>query len=189
LKDCANPVTTAEFREWRGCLIPLEGKQIQDAVKDLHREIIDVRVEVEFQRLEYEKTNLWNTKRSRIVGVRDQDADDYHFHITNLPREEILLRDIATLYRCRWEVEVLFRELKTRYALVEFETTKTHVVEILVYAAPLTLSVSRVLLCLVSEHVADEVVFPLERLAATFRSHAQFILHELGQHLGYSLRH
>ena len=31
-----------------------------------------------------------------------------------------------------------------------------------------------------------ELVFPTERWAATFRSHAQLILHELGEFLGYS---
>jgi putative transposase len=30
-------------------------------------------------------------------------------------------------------------------------------------------------------------VFPSERWAATFRSHAQLIIHELSQHLGYTL--
>jgi len=186
LKDNANPVITEEFREWRGRAIPLEGKQIQDVAEALHREIIDVEVEVSFQRRGYEETQSWDTKRFRVVGVRDEDADDYHFYITNLPREELLPRDIATLYRCRWEVELLFRELKSRYELDEFDTTKQHVVEILVYAALLTLLVSRELLDLVSEHAADEAVFPSERWAATFRSHAQLILHELSQHLGSS---
>jgi len=27
-------------------------------------------------------------KRFRVVGVRDEDADEYHLYITNLPREE-----------------------------------------------------------------------------------------------------
>jgi hypothetical protein len=55
-----------------------------------------------------------------------------------------------------------------------------------VYAALLTLLVSRELLDLVSEHAADEAVFPSERWAATFRSHAQLILYELSQHIGYT---
>jgi len=134
----------------------------------------------------YEETQSWDTKRFRVVGILDEDADDYHFYITNLPREQILPHDIATIYRCRWEVELLFRELKSRYELDEFDTTKKHVVEILVYAALLTLLVSRELLDLVSEYAADEAVFPSERWAATFRSHAQLILHELSQHLGYT---
>jgi putative transposase len=90
------------------------------------------------------------------------------------------------MYRCRWEVETLFRELKTQYDLDEFDTSNPDVVEILLYAALLSLLVSCELLDLVTEHDADEIVFPPERWAATFRSHAQLILHELGEYLGYS---
>ena len=54
------------------------------------------------------------------------------------------------------------------------------------YAALLTLIASRTLLDLVTEYAEDDAVFPPERWAATFRSHAQFILHDLRQHLGYS---
>jgi len=186
LKGCANPVITEELREWRGRAIPLEGKKIQNVADDLHRQYIDVEVEVSFQRREYAGTQSWDTKRFRVVGVRDEDADDYHLYITNLPRSEFLPCDLATIYRCRWEVELLFRELKTRYELDEFDTTKRHIVEILVYAALLTLIASRTLLDLVTEHAEDDAVFPPERWAATFRSHAQLILHELSQHLGYS---
>ena len=153
---------------------------------DLHRQYIDVEVEVSFQRREYAGTQSWDTKRFRVVGVRGEDADDYHLYMTNLPRSEFLPCDIATNYRYRWEDEVLFRELKTRYKLDEFDTTKKHIVEILVYTALLTLIASRTLLDLVTEYAEDDAVFRPERWAATFRSHAQLILHELSQHLGYS---
>jgi len=186
LKDCANPVITDELREWRGRAIPLEGKKIQDVADNLHRQYIDVKVEVSFQRREYAGTQSYDTKTFRVVGVRDEDADDYHLYITNLPRSEFLPCDLATIYRCRWEVELLFRELKTRYELDEFDTTKKHIVKILVYAALLTLIVSRTLLDLATEYAEDDAIFPPERWAATFRSHAQLILKELSQHLGYS---
>ncbi|MFC4986269.1 IS4 family transposase [Saliphagus infecundisoli] len=186
LKQSANPVITAELRGWRGRAIPLEGEQIHDIVDDLRREYIDVEVEAEFKRGLYHGTRSLDTKRFRVVGVRNEDADDYHLYITNLPREEFLPADLATLYRCRWEVELLFRELKTQYELDEFDTSNPVVVEILLYAAVLSLLVSRDLLDLVTEEADDEIVFPPERWAATFRSHAQLILHELGEHLGYS---
>ena len=113
LKQNANPVITEELREWRGRAIPLEGEKIHDVVGDLSREYIDVEVEAEFKRGQYEGTRSLDTKRFRVVGVRDEDADDYHLYITNLPREEFLPADLGTLYRCRWDVETLFRELKT----------------------------------------------------------------------------
>lgn len=186
LKKSANPVVTEVLREWRGRAIPLEGEKIFDIVDDLSRKYIDVEVEVEFDRREYAGTQSRDTKRFRVVGVRNEDADDYHLYITNLSREEFLPDDLATIYRCRWEVELLFRELKTQYELDEFDTTKKHIVEILLYAALLSLVVSRDLLGLVIEHADDGTVFPPERWAATFRSHAQLILRELREYLAYS---
>jgi len=50
LKQNANPVITAELREWRGRAIPLEGEQIHDVVYDLSRKYIDVEVKPEFKR-------------------------------------------------------------------------------------------------------------------------------------------
>jgi putative transposase len=54
------------------------------------------------------------------------------------------------------------------------------------YAALLSLLVSRDLLDLITEQADDEIVFPPERWAATFRSHVQLILYELGEFLRYS---
>ena len=184
LRKNANPVITEELRAWRGRARPLVGEQIHDVVGDLQRQYIDVEVEAEFKRGQYEGTRSLDTKRFRVVGVLVVDADDYYLYITNLPREEFLPADLATLYRCRWEVETLFRELKTQYELDEFDTSDPNVVKILLYAA--SLLVSRDLLDLVTEQADDEIVFPPERWAATFRSHAQLILHELGEYLGYS---
>ncbi|RZV06478.1 putative transposase [Natrinema hispanicum] len=186
LKPDANPVITDELREWCGHTIPLEGKQIHDVVDDLHRKYIDVEVEVEFKRGKYNGTRSQDTKQFRVVGVRNEDTDDYHLYITNLTRKEFFPKDLATIYRCRWTVERLFRELKTQYKLDEFDTTKEHIVKILVYAALLSLLVSRELLALVTECAEDEAVFPPGRWAATFRSHAQLILNKLTEYLGYS---
>jgi IS4 transposase len=144
----------------------------------LYREIIDVEIEAKFQRRVYETTQSWDTKRFRVVSILDESADDYHFYITNLSREQFLPRNIVTLYRCRCEVELLFGELKRRCELNEFNAAKKHVVEILAYAALLTLLVSRELLDVENEYAEDEAMFPSERWALTFRSHAQFIFHE-----------
>ncbi len=60
------------------------------------------------------------------------------------------------------------RELKMQYELDEFNKSVPVVVEILVYAALLSLLVSRDLLALVTEIADDEIVFPPERWAPTF---------------------
>jgi IS4 transposase len=55
-------------------------------------------------------------------------------------------RQVAALYGLRWEVELLFRELKSLYGLEKFRTSDPAIVELLVVAALLTVSVSRALL-------------------------------------------
>ena len=85
-------------------------------------------------------------------------------------------------------VELVFRELKSRYSLGEFETGKAEIVEIQVLAALLTLVVSRALLRALVEHAEDqneEAVFPAERWAATIRSLAQLLLQEIAAGYGY----
>ena len=189
LKRSSNPTITEELQEWPGRAIPLEGKGIFDVAGDLYRKHIDVEVEVEFQRRPYGGTQTWDSKRFRVVGVRDEDADDgYRLYITNLPRDRFEPEKISTLYRARWVVELLFRELKSRYSLGEFKTEKAHIVEIQVLAALLTLVVSRAILRAFVEHAEDhdeECVFPTERWAATFRSLAQLILMEIAAGYGY----
>jgi len=189
LKASSNPVVTEELQEWPGRAIPLEGERIYDVVGDLYREHIDVEVEVSFQRRVYNGVKSWDTKQLRVVGVRDEDADDgYRLYITNLPHDEFDPDEISTLYRARWVVELLFRELKSRYSLGEFETEKAHIVKIQVVAALLTLVVSRAILREFMDYAEkqdEECVFPTERWAATFRSLAQLILQEIAAGYGY----
>lgn len=56
------------------------------------------------------------------------------------------------------------------------------IVEILPYAALLSV-MNRDLLNLVTEHAADDLVFPSESYEAAVRSLAQFILRQLGEYL------
>jgi len=117
LKKTSNPLITAAPRTLRGNSIDVEGKQVFDIVGDLHRQYIDVDVVVGFKRREYDGTRSTDTKEFRVVGVRNENTDDYHLYITNLPRKEFSAAQIATLYRARWEVELTFRELKSRHSL------------------------------------------------------------------------
>lgn len=66
----------------------LEGKQIQDVVGDLLRKYSDIEVKAEFTRGPYVGTRSLDKAHFRVVGVHDEDADDYDLDITNLPREE-----------------------------------------------------------------------------------------------------
>jgi IS4 transposase len=39
-------------------------------------------------------------------------VEKYHTYITNIPADRLDGEDIATLYSARWEIELIFKELK-----------------------------------------------------------------------------
>ena len=183
LKTNANPLITAERQEWRGRAIPLEGTRLQEHLPRLTRKIIDVTAEFPFDRRAYGDQQSRDSKAFRVVGVRNEDTDDYHLYVTNLP-EEFTPEQIGAVYSLRWEVELLFRELKSVYGLEKIETSDPVIVELLTVAALLTLTVSRALLA-VFQTVEPEVEYPRERWAKTFRSLAQLMLADLALSLGH----
>lgn len=147
------------------------------------REHIDVTADITFNRRQYGDKQSRDTTEFRDVGVLVADTDDYYLYITNLPNE-FTPEQVAALYGFRWKIELLFRELKSRYGLEKFETSDPAIAELLVVAALLTLLVSRALLGVVQE-LEPEIEYPEERWTTTFRSLAQLILADLALSFGY----
>ncbi|WP_237561214.1 IS4 family transposase [Halococcus sediminicola] len=196
LKPNANPEITAELRKWRGDAISLEGKQVQNILDDLHRDVIDVDGEVGFKRRIYNGTRSRAVETFRVVGVWNDEEERYHLYITNLPAENYCAADIAKLYQARWEVELLFRELKTTYGLDELNSGKPEVVEALILIGLLSLVVSRTLRELFIEIIeeqqdddSDDVeassLLPRERWARAFGRRSDRILRRVAKRLGY----
>ena len=52
-------------------------------------------------------------------------------------------KDIAKLYGTIWNIELLFKELKSRYALDILETKNVQIIEAFIWTSILTLIVSR----------------------------------------------
>ena len=194
LKPNANPEIVDELREWRGNAISLEGEQVQDILDDLHRDVIDVEGEVGFKRRIYNGTRSRAVETFRVVGVWNDEEEHYHLYITNLPVEDYSAPDIAKLYQARWEVELLFRELKTVYGLDEITSGKSEVVEALILIGLLSLVVSRTLrelfIEIVEENRSDDDVeasslLPRERWARAFGRRSDRILRRVASRLGY----
>ncbi|MFC6764815.1 IS4 family transposase [Natrinema soli] len=197
LKPNANPEITGEFRKWRGNAISLEGTQVQEILDDLHRDVIDVEGEVGFDRRVYNGTASRAVETFRVVGVWNDEEQHYHLYITNLPVEEYRAPDIAKLYQARWEVELLFRELKRVYGLDEVTSSKPEVVEAMILIGLLSLVISRTLRELFIEIIEhqqedrsdDDVdassLLPRERWARAFSRRSDQILCRVAERLGY----
>ncbi len=146
LKATANPRIVAVNRTHRGRSIALLGERLQDVLARLKREVLDVDIEVRVQRRRYAGRRRSVRKRFRLVGVRAPETGELHLYITNVAPQELAAEHIARSYALRWEIELLFAELKSHYRLEDLPSRKPQVVQALVYAAVLTLLVSRCLL-------------------------------------------
>jgi len=177
LKQNANPKILTLHRRHRGRAIAVAGRRLGEVEHRLQRQVLDVEAEVRFRRRTYRGRRREATLRLRIVGLRDELRNTYHWYITNLPAEEVSAEEIGKLYGARWMIELLFRELKSCYHLDSLPSRKAPVVEALLYAAILTLIVSHALLAALRQwgRLADRRT-PLERWARLFRSAAPELL-------------
>ncbi|OAT86336.1 transposase [Desulfotomaculum copahuensis] len=82
----------------------------------------------------------------RLVGVLDEETGKYHLYITDIMPEQLIPEDVALLYRARWSIEMVFKELKRLYKLDEIPSDKPVVNKSLVMVSMLTLVVSHQIL-------------------------------------------
>ena len=79
----------------------------------------------------------------RLVGHYNRGANCWHLYLTNLPPRSFSPDEVADLYRLRWEVELLFKELKTTCRLEDIPSSREDVVLTLLYASVLALLAAR----------------------------------------------
>ncbi|WP_353928550.1 transposase [Desulfofundulus kuznetsovii] len=70
----------------------------------------------------------------RLVGVLDKESKTYHLYLTNIAPEQLSAEDVALLYRARWSIELVFKELKRLYQLDVISSGAPAAVESLVVA-------------------------------------------------------
>jgi putative transposase len=143
LKGKINPTIISSNRNCRGRSIDLVGKKFRDIESKLKREVLDVNVEIPFMRRTYRGKKRLDVQQFRLVAVYNAEAKAYHSYLTNIPTDDFDAKEIATLYSARWEIELIFKELKSRYGLDVLPTANPDIVKALIWVGILTLIVSR----------------------------------------------
>ena len=175
LKENANPRITATLQQGRS--VPLVEQRLRDVIARLKRDVLDLEVEVAFRRREYLGRQSGARRRLRLVGVRNADTGRYHLYVTNIPPDRLTAEQVARVYTSRWQIELLFKEMKSYYRLGDIPSRKPHIVEALLYATLTTLVVSRRLLHAVREALRQrQRVVPEGRWAAIFTAVSSVIL-------------
>jgi putative transposase len=147
------------------------------AVLHAHRgETVDVEVDYAYRHI-IERDFVFRHLRLRVVGDWHEKEQRHRVYVTNASPTQLAVQHVAAVYALRWEIELLFRELKTVYRIDQMPTSRKSVTECLLYAALLTLAVSRRLHRAVTRtrHRIVEL-FPIERWAAVFGRAARDLL-------------
>jgi putative transposase len=180
LKNTANPLIVDVYQTWRGNAIPLVGKRIQDVVNALHRQILDVQVQVNVQRRKYRGRCRTIKRTFRLVGIRHPQTGEYHLYLTNIPSPLVSARQIQALYSARWLVELLFDQLKTQYRIEELPSHQPYVVQALIYASLLTWMADQRM----TQALGEQMNAASRRQAAVLAAFGPKLLEAVIKHLG-----
>ena len=166
MKSNANPLIVADHGKTRRRSIQTVGKRLQEVLPALKRQYLDVEVEVSFKRRETKGQRSTVTKRFCLVAVYDQETRRYHGYFTNVPPARLAPEDVTYTHALRWQVEILFKAMKSHGHLAQLPSKRRHVVECLVWASVLALIASQALFRLVRQAVPRQRYVPLLRWAA-----------------------
>ncbi|MDP2845121.1 MAG: IS4 family transposase, partial [Candidatus Methanoperedens sp.] len=158
LKGNVNPLIIAAYNTCPGNSIDVKGKYLNEILPKLKGEVLDVEVEISFKRPNYNgksKTRM-DTERFRLVAVFNEDEKKYHIYLTDISPDVLGPKDIAKLYGARWDIELVFKELKSRYDLDVVNTKKPHIIEAYIWISILTLFISRRIYNIVRKHSPKE---------------------------------
>jgi IS4 transposase len=71
----------------------------------------------------------------RIVGVRNLETGKYHRYLTSLPPGLLTPEELANLYALRWQIELLFKLLKSSCHLDHLDTSNVNALRTHIYAS------------------------------------------------------
>jgi len=168
VKSNANLLIVKANRVWRGNSIPVGGRRLKEILGALRREVLDVQVEIRFLRRKYLDHRSRGRGTARLIAVRDPESGHYHCYLTNIPPERLAAEDISQTYALRWQVEILFKAMKSHGHLAQLPSTKKSVVDSLIWASVLATIASQALFRLIRMQVERKRFVPLLRWAALF---------------------
>ncbi|MDO8871112.1 MAG: IS4 family transposase [Methanoregula sp.] len=104
--------------------------------------IIDLFVQIGFKRRKYRNKQRRDAKMIRVVCFWNEEKAMWHTYMTNLSVQSFSAEEIYLLYRFRWEIEMIFKELKSDFELGKLRSSRDPVVLVNVYASLIRLTIS-----------------------------------------------
>jgi len=129
-----NPVVVEAYDFQGNNLNKVQGKKLNTLKLRDKNSTLDLTVRWPGYDLDFRVIAFWYKKKKRIGYL-----------VTNLARETVPASDIVELYRLRWQIELLFKELKSYCNLKKFSTSNENIVSTLIYASFITVLLKRLM--------------------------------------------
>jgi hypothetical protein len=142
----------------------LDGITLRDAAQLMHGKNFDVKIDYVYRRVRRRDLTVRHVDM-RVAAIWREDLGVHRLYVTNAPAAMLALEQVPAVYALRWEIELLFRELKTLYRIDHVPSRRRGATECLIYTALLALALSRRLQRLVA---GAESSHPPERWSYIF---------------------
>jgi hypothetical protein len=137
-----DPVIVVDHRPRGGRARRLDGSSLRPALRGLKRDVVDVTCTFRCTVRKYRRArNRLVIERFRVVALRNPKTGAYTAFVTNVSVARLPAQLVGRAYRLRWEVELFFKAAKSGLGLHELPSAKPHIVEALVFAALIRVSV------------------------------------------------
>ena len=116
----------------------------------------------------------------RLVAIWNRQRKCHQQYLSNVSADQLAAADMPAVYAMRWEIELLFRELKSQLRIDQIPSGHKAAADAFIYAALLVLAIGRKLhraLQCRGKGIVDR--FPFERWSSILRQVASDLLHVL----------
>ena len=169
-KDANFRVVQAEKNIWIG-------RRHKDLMEEMHGTSFEVVVDYQYRQIpdgDRQKRHL----PLRLIAVWCAEVGRHRLYLTSATPTQLSTKAAPAIYAMRWEIELLFRELKSQLRIEDMPSGNKAATECLVYAALLALALGRKVHRTLTARRRDPLSLrcPNERWTAIFRALAPLLL-------------
>lgn len=137
-KDANFEIVGASRAQWLG-------RKHREVLRTMTGKSFEVEVDYAYRHIP-ERDWTWRHMRLRLIAIWNPAAKAHRLYLTSASTTALPLENVAPVYAMRWEIELLFRELKSQLRIEDLPSANKAVVEALIFASLITLALGRRLL-------------------------------------------
>jgi putative transposase len=149
------------------------GRRHKSILAEMSGRYFDVWIDYAYRHLP-ERDWSWRHLELRLIAVWSPELQRHRLYLTSAPVFALPINVAAEVYAVRWEIELLFRELKSQLRLDHMPSGNKAAAECMLYASILALAFDRTLRRDLAAR--DDLRIPAERSSILFRSVAPLLL-------------